>query len=79
MSGKYKNNKGKDSRSQKIHGSQNFLTSKRLLERIVRKSTITKNDIVLEIGSGKGHLTEALCRKANFVYSVEIGYCLLFQ
>ena len=72
MSGKYKNNKGKDSRSQKIYGSQNFLTGRRLLERIVRQSTITKNDIVLEIGSGKGHLTEVLCRKANFVYSVEI-------
>lgn len=70
MSGKY--NKGKDSRLQKIYGSQNFLTSRRLLERIVRKSTITKNDIVLEIGSGKGHLTEVLCRRANFVYSMEI-------
>lgn len=70
MSGNYK--KRKDSRSQKIYGSQNFLTSRRLLERIVRKSTITRDDIVLEIGSGKGHLTEVLCRKANFVYSVEI-------
>lgn len=70
MSKKY--NKEKDSRLQKIYGSQNFLTSRRLLERIVGKSTITKNDIVLEIGSGKGHLTEVLCRKANFVYSVEI-------
>lgn len=70
MSGNYK--KREDSRSQKIYGSQNFLTSRRLLERIVRKSTITRDDIVLEIGSGKGHLTEVLCRKANFVYSVEI-------
>lgn len=70
MSRKYY--EGKNSRLQKIYGSQNFLTSRRLLERIVRKSTITKNDIVLEIGSGKGHLTEVLCRKANFVYSVEI-------
>lgn len=67
-----KHNKKKDSRLQKIYGSQNFLTSRRLLERIVGKSTITKNDTVLEIGSGKGHLTEVLCRKANFVYSVEI-------
>ena len=70
MSGNYK--KRKDSRSQKIYGSQNFLTSRRLLERIVRKSTITRDDIVLEIGSGKGHLTKVLCRKANFVYSIEI-------
>ena len=82
MSRKYY--EGKNSRLQKIYGSQNFLTSRRLLERIVRKSTITKNDIVLEIGSGKGHLTEVLCRKANFVYSVEIDrklyeYSILFN
>ncbi len=72
MSEKYKKNKRKDSHLQKIYWSQNFLTSRRLLERIVRKSTITGNDVVLEIGTGKGHLTEVLCKKANFVYSVEI-------
>ncbi len=72
MSEKYKNNRKKESRLQKIYGSQNFLTSRRLLERIVRKSTITKNDIVIEIGTGKGHLAEVLCRKADYVYSVEI-------
>lgn len=70
MSGKYK--KGNDFRSQEINRSQNFLTSRRLLERIVRKSTISKNDIVIEIGSGKGHLTEVLCRRAKFVYTMEI-------
>ncbi|MCI8365901.1 MAG: hypothetical protein HFG34_13295, partial [Eubacterium sp.] len=58
MSEKYKNNRKKEPRLQKIYGSQNFLTSRRLLERIVRKSTITKNDIVIEIGTGKGHLAE---------------------
>lgn len=42
------------------------------MERIVRKSTISHHDAVLEIGTGKGHLTEALCRKADYVYSVEI-------
>lgn len=70
-----KRNRNKEAKSacmQKIHGSQNFLTSRRLLERIVRKSTINKGDIVVEIGTGKGHLTEVLCRKARFVYSVEI-------
>lgn len=70
MSGKDK--KEKNSHLQKMYGSQNFLTGRRLLERIVNKSTITRNDTVLEIGSGKGHLTEVLCRKADFVYSVEI-------
>ena len=72
MSEKYKNNRKKESRLQKIYGSQNFLTSRRLLERIVRKSTITKNDIVIEIGTGKGHLAEVLCRKADYVCSIEI-------
>lgn len=72
MSGKYKNNKGKFPCLQQIYCSQNFLTSIRLLERTVGKSTITKNDIVIEIGSGKGHLTEVLCSKAKYVYSVEI-------
>ncbi len=71
MSGKYKNNKGKFPCLQQIYCSQNFLTSIRLLERTVGKSTITKNDIVIEIGSGKGHLTEVLCSKAKYVYSVE--------
>ncbi len=65
-------NRGKSTHLQEISKSQNFLTSRRLLERIVRKSTISHHDAVLEIGTGKGHLTEALCRKADYVYSVEI-------
>lgn len=62
----------KDFHLPQIYGSQNFLTSRRLLERIVKKSTITKNDLVIEIGTGKGHLTEVLCKKAAYVYSAEI-------
>ncbi len=67
-----KKSRGNAAHMQKIYGSQNLLTSRRLLERIVRKSTITKNDIVLEIGTGKGHVTEVLCKRAKYVYSVEI-------
>lgn len=52
--------------------SQNFITDQRLIHRIVRLSTIGKNDTVLEIGTGKGHLTQALCKEAGYVYSVEI-------
>lgn len=75
MSRRDRKNKGKSARIRKISqisASQNFLTRRRLLERIVRKSTITKKDVVLEIGTGKGHLTEVLCRRADYVYSVEI-------
>lgn len=72
MSRKYRRNRKKSAHLQEIYVSQNFLTSGRLLERIVRISTITKNDLVIEIGTGKGHLTEVLCRRAKYVYSMEI-------
>ncbi len=52
--------------------SQNFITDKKLLHRITALSSINKDDIVIEIGAGKGHLTEILCRKSGFVYSVEL-------
>ena len=52
--------------------SQNFITDKKLINRIISISNINKNDTVLEIGTGKGHLTEALCRRGGYVYSIEI-------
>lgn len=52
--------------------SQNFITSKKLLNRIVGLGKLEKNDTVVEIGTGKGHLTEALCKQAGKVYSLEI-------
>ena len=55
-----------------VSHSKNFITDRKLINRIVHLSNIDKNDTVIEIGAGKGHLTEALCRKGGFVYSVEI-------
>lgn len=55
-----------------ISDSQNFITSRKLIHRIVELSNINRNDIVVEIGTGKGHLTEELCKKAGYVYSLEI-------
>ena len=52
--------------------SQNFITDRKLINRIVHLSNIDKNDVVLEIGTGKGHLTAELCRKGGSVYSIEI-------
>lgn len=59
-----------------ISNSQNFITNGQLIRRIINLSTISKNDTVLEIGTGKGHLTEALCQKGGSVYSVEIDRTL---
>lgn len=55
-----------------LSNSQNFLTSRKLLNRITHLSNIGKKDLVLEIGTGKGHLTEALCRIGGSVCSVEL-------
>lgn len=55
-----------------LSNSQNFITDSYLIRKIIRLSNISKNDTVLEIGTGKGHLTEALCRRSGYVYSVEL-------
>jgi 23S rRNA (adenine-N6)-dimethyltransferase len=52
--------------------SQNFLHSRALVSRLVGKSSIGKNDLVLEIGPGKGMLTEQLVRRAEHVIGVEL-------
>lgn len=50
---------------------QNFITDKRVIERIVFEAGIAPDDEVLEIGPGLGALTFALARKAARVVAVE--------
>ena len=49
----------------KLTDSQNFITNKKLVKRITRISNINKEDTVIEIGTGKGHLTEELCLRSS--------------
>jgi len=51
---------------------QNFLSDKNLLSQIVEKAGVEENDIVVEIGAGRGALTEELSKKAKKVYAFEI-------
>ena len=51
---------------------QNFLISTSIAKFIGSASEITKNDIVYEIGTGKGILTPILCKYAKHVITVEI-------
>ncbi len=51
---------------------QNFLTDELLLEQIVEKAGVSKNDVVLEIGCGAGALTRALAKSAKRVVGYEI-------
>ncbi|MDD5068039.1 MAG: 16S rRNA (adenine(1518)-N(6)/adenine(1519)-N(6))-dimethyltransferase RsmA [Candidatus Pacebacteria bacterium] len=50
---------------------QNFLNSKPALEKIVTAAKLSHEDIVLEVGPGKGTLTELLLEKAGKVIAVE--------
>ena len=63
--------------SAKKRYGQNFLIDKRVLERIIEGSEITKEDTVLEIGPGIGTLTQALCEAAGRVIAVEIDKDML--
>lgn len=54
--------------------SQNFLHNRKLVQKLVHSSSIGKNDLVLEIGSGKGIITEQLLEVADEVLSIELDY-----
>ncbi|MBL7045309.1 MAG: ribosomal RNA small subunit methyltransferase A [Parcubacteria group bacterium] len=50
---------------------QNFLTAQSVVDKIVETANLNKEDIVLEVGPGKGVLTKALLEKAGKVIAVE--------
>jgi len=50
---------------------QHFLTSETVAKKIVSAASITQNDLVLEIGTGRGILLPHLCRNAKKVISIE--------
>ncbi|MCM1184623.1 MAG: 23S ribosomal RNA methyltransferase Erm [Roseburia sp.] len=56
----------------KLSDTQNFITDPKLIQRIVRIGGIRKEDVVIEIGTGKGHLTQELCRRGGYVRSIEL-------
>ena len=56
---------------------QNFLINKNVAMREVSYAKISKNDVVLEVGPGKGILTELLAKKAKKVLAIEIDEKLI--
>lgn len=63
MSVRYKKNQ--------IKYSQNFLKSPKLVKKIINKSSIDSEDVVYEIGPGKGIITDQLARKCKKVIAIE--------
>jgi 16S rRNA (adenine1518-N6/adenine1519-N6)-dimethyltransferase len=51
---------------------QNFLIDKNIQKKIICACDLTKDDIVLEIGAGRGDLTAQFAQSAKEVYALEI-------
>lgn len=51
--------------------SQNFLHSRRLVSELVARSSIDRDDVVVEIGPGKGIITDVLAERSRHVITIE--------
>lgn len=54
------------------HLGQNFLIDPNIVRKIIALAEVSPNDTVLEIGPGRGILTEALCRSVGHVTAIEV-------
>lgn len=57
--------------ARKLEHSQNFLRRSKLVESLVARSAIGSEDVVYEIGPGRGIITKALARRAKAVIAIE--------
>ena len=55
---------------------QHFLVDRRVLGRIVQAAELSRSDVVVEVGAGRGFLTGALAERAGRVVAVEIDEAL---
>jgi len=62
----------KNGRNLPFSVSQNFLTSKKIIRRLLNLTTIRKDDHVIEIGAGKGHITRELVKYCGRASAFEI-------
>lgn len=52
--------------------TQNFITSKKDIKKILNHTNISKDDNIIEIGSGKGHFTREIAKVSQSLTAVEI-------
>lgn len=61
----------------RIYYSQNFIKNKNLIQSLVIKSSITSNDLILDIGAGLGSITKELLNMRSRVIAIEIDEILI--
>jgi 23S rRNA (adenine-N6)-dimethyltransferase len=59
--------------------SQNFLRDPELVDKLIRNTSIGKNDTVLEIGPGRGIITTRLLKFSKKVIAIELDKNLLLR
>src|SRR5690625_2314879 len=59
-----------------IKDSQNFITSKRNVDKIMTNISLNEHNNIFEIGSGKWHIKLELLIRCNFVTATEIKHKL---
>ncbi|MCL2772726.1 MAG: rRNA adenine N(6)-methyltransferase family protein [Oscillospiraceae bacterium] len=69
----------RQNRSLPFSVSQNFLTSSKTIQRLLRRTSIGKDDFVIEIGCGRGHITKELVKVCCMVDGFEIDLKLYNQ
>ncbi len=57
---------------------QNFITNQGIITKIVNNANLNKNDVVLEIGPGKGNLTKEIAQRVKKVIAVEKDQRLIY-
>ncbi len=62
--------------SKSLHDDQHFLTNIDVVKASIKAAELNKKDIVLEIGPGKGILTQELAKKCKEVIAIEIDESL---
>jgi len=63
----------------KLSVSQNFLVNSDFINKLVSDSSLSSDDLVIEIGSGKGIITEVLSNTAKEVIAVEYDHRLFLE
>ena len=58
---------------------QHFLVDGNMVKKIIALSKLDSNDVVYEVGSGDGILTNELCKISKFVHSFEIDPYLYYN
>ncbi|MEK6937931.1 MAG: rRNA adenine N-6-methyltransferase family protein [Nanoarchaeota archaeon] len=59
-----------------LHHDQHFLIDKEVLSTSIKAAELKKEDVVLEIGPGKGVLTKELAKKCQKVIAIEVDESL---